>query len=40
MKKTIIAALLTLTVGAFSSCEDFLIEEPVLKQSNELTFST
>lgn len=40
MKKTIIAALLILTVGTFSSCEDFLIEEPVLKQSNELTFST
>lgn len=40
MKKTIIAALLTLTIGSFCSCEDFLIEEPVLKQSNELTFST
>ena len=41
MKKSIIgAALLTLAVGTFSSCKDFLIEEPVLKQSNELTFST
>ena len=40
MKKSIIAALLVLTVGSFSSCKDFLIEEPALRQSNELTFST
>lgn len=28
------------TIGAFTSCNDFLNEEPKLKQSNELTFST
>ena len=40
MKKIFLGmALLSAAVGMFTSCDDFLNEEPKLKQSNELTFS-
>jgi hypothetical protein len=39
MKQVIIYSLLALAVGFFS-CNDFLTEEPILSQSNELTLST
>ena len=38
MKKTILG-LAVVSAGLFSSCSDFLTEEPILKQSNELTFA-
>ena len=44
MKKNIknitLGVALFAAVGSFCSCEGFLDEEPVLKQSNELTFSS
>ena len=40
MKKIILGMTLLAAVGTFTSCSDFLNEEPKLKQSNELTFST
>lgn len=39
MKKIILGLALAST-GVFTSCHDFLTEEPKLKQSNELTFAT
>ena len=38
MKKTILG-LAIVSAGLFTSCNDFLTEEPILKQSNELTFA-
>lgn len=38
--KKIILGLALASAGVFSSCSDFLTEEPKLKQSNELTFAT
>lgn len=38
MKKTILG-LAIISAGLFTSCDDFLTEEPILKQSNELTFA-
>lgn len=38
MKKYILLPLVALT--AFTGCKDFLVEEPILQQSNELTLST
>lgn len=38
MKKYIVITLMTL--AAFTGCQDFLVEEPILSQSNELTFSS
>ena len=38
MKKYILIPLVALT--AFTGCQDFLVEDPVMAQSNELTFST
>ena len=40
MKKTIIGLALIATAGTFTACNGFLDEEPLMKQSNELTFST
>lgn len=40
MKKTIIGLALIATTGTFTACNGFLEEEPLLKQSNELTFGT
>jgi hypothetical protein len=40
MKKIILGMTLLAATGMFTSCNDFLNEEPKLKQSNELTFST
>ena len=40
MKKIILGMTLLATVGMFTSCDDFLNEEPKLKQSNELTYAT
>ncbi|MBQ6204504.1 MAG: RagB/SusD family nutrient uptake outer membrane protein [Prevotella sp.] len=39
MKKILLGITLLSAIGVFSSCSDFLNEEPELKQSNELTFS-
>ena len=39
MKKILLGITLLAAIGVFSSCSDFLNEEPELKQSNELTFS-
>ena len=38
MKKYILIPLVA--VAAFTGCQDFLVEDPVLAQSNELTLST
>ena len=38
MKKYIVIALTTL--AAFTGCKDFLVEEPILSQSNEMTLGT
>lgn len=38
--KKIFLGLALASVGALTSCNDFLIEEPKQKQSNELTFAT
>lgn len=38
MKRYIVIALTTL--AAFTGCKDFLVEDPILSQSNELTLST
>lgn len=38
MKKYILIPLVAL--AAFSGCKDFLVEDPILEQSNELTLST
>lgn len=38
MKKYILIPLVA--VAAFTGCKDFLVEEPILSQSNELTLST
>ena len=38
MKKYILIPLVAL--AAFNSCQDFLVEAPVMAQSNELTLST
>ncbi len=38
MKKYIVIALTTL--AAFTGCQDFLVEEPILSQSNEMTLGT
>ena len=38
MKKYIVIAFVAL--AAFTGCKDFLVEDPVLSQSNELTLST
>ena len=38
MKKYIVIALMTL--AAFTGCQDFLVEEPILSQSNEMTLGT
>lgn len=38
MKKYILLPLVAL--AAFTGCKDFLVEEPILQQSNELTLST
>ena len=41
MKKTIIGLALIATVSStFTACKGFLEEEPLMKQSNELTFAT
>ena len=40
MKKTIIGLALIATAGTFTACKGFLEEEPLMKQSNELTFAT
>ena len=40
MKKIILRMTLLAAVGGLTSCDDFLNEEPKLKQSNELTFAT
>jgi hypothetical protein len=40
MKKTIIGLALIATAGTFTACNGFLEEEPLMKQSNELTFAT
>ena len=40
MKKTIIGLALIATAGSFTACNGFLEEEPLMKQSNELTYST
>ena len=37
--KKIILGLAVVSAGLFSSCSDFLTEEPILNQSNELTFA-
>ena len=39
MKKILLGITLLAAIGVFSSCKDYLEEEPELKQSNELTFS-
>ena len=39
MKKILLGITLLAAIGVFSSCKDYLNEEPELKQSNELTFS-
>ena len=38
MKKYIVITLMTL--AAFTGCQDFLVEEPILSQSNELTLGS
>ena len=38
--KKILLGLALVSAGLFTSCKDYLNEEPALKQSNELTFST
>lgn len=40
MKKTIIGLALIATASTFTACNGFLDEEPLMKQSNELTYST
>ena len=40
MKKTIIGLALIATASTFTACKGFLEEEPLMKQSNELTFAT
>jgi len=40
MKKTIIGLALVATASTFTACNGFLEEEPLMKQSNELTYST
>ena len=40
MKKTIIGLALIATAGTFTACNGFLEEEPLMKQSNELTYAT
>lgn len=40
MKKTIIGLALMATAGTFTACNGFLEEEPLMKQSNELTYAT
>lgn len=40
MKKYILIASVALALGSITSCKDFLTEEPILSQSNELTLST
>ena len=40
MKKIFLGLAAIAAIGSLSSCKDFLTEEPVLKQSNELTLST
>lgn len=40
MKKIFLGLAAIAAIGSLSSCKDFLVEEPVLKQSNELTLST
>lgn len=40
MKKTIIGLALIATASTFTACNGFLEEEPLLKQSNELTYAT
>ena len=40
MKKIIIGLALIATAGTFTACNGFLEEEPLMKQSNELTFAT
>lgn len=39
MKKNILGIALIAAVGLFTSCKDFLDEEPILKQSNEMTLA-
>lgn len=39
MKKNILGIALMAVTGVFCSCEDFLNEEPILKQSNEMTLA-
>ena len=40
MKKIFLGLATLAMVGSFTSCKDFLTEEPVLSQSNELTLSS
>jgi len=40
MKKTIIGLALVAAASTFTACNGFLDEEPLMKQSNELTYST
>lgn len=40
MKKTIIGLALIATASTFTACDGFLEEEPLMKQSNELTYAT
>ena len=40
MKKTIIGLALIAMASTFTACNDYLNEEPLMKQSNELTYST
>jgi hypothetical protein len=39
MKKIMIGLALIATAGAFTACDGFLEEEPLMKQSNELTYA-
>ena len=39
MKKNILGIALMAAAGIFCSCSDFLTEEPILKQSNEMTLA-
>lgn len=40
MKKYILIASAALALGSMTACKDFLTEEPILSQSNELTLSS
>lgn len=40
MKKILLGLAIVSAAGSFTSCQDFLTEEPKLKQSNELTYAT